>query len=465
MSLTKATFSMIDGGEINIRDFGADPTGVADSSAAIQAAIDYAISSDIRQVNLGYGTFKIGATINLHTIGISLVGQLDSSTQSGTPKPGSYLVWSGGASPMFACTSSYNYFTGFGVENQGTATDWLELNSGAIGNTYDKLYFIATATHTPFSRSVIRSNGNRLGYSRFSQLQVVSPAPIFLDVDGQGIGNSITPISFGNRCIVRAVVNPMTFIKFTDETCEGISIENCTFIQAGVELVIFDSTTSPASDVADFFTFENNEIDADTADNAAWRFFKFTNVRNIAFNQNTLNCGGTKDYAADLVNSSVSSCYGNRYKSLVTALFNADATSVIRAGYAQASGSFNQRPIFTTASAALTKLAQAGAVVIDGRVFDPGRHEIVSCDVINNTGYDFRVDTTAPQFMSVGQVFTVVVRNVSGGVIPAPSFNVGTFSTSGATVAPADGFNRSFTFYWTGTKAIEISRVAADVAN
>jgi hypothetical protein len=465
MSLTKATFSMIDGGQINVRDFGADPTGVADSSAAIQAAIDYAVSSNIRQVNLGYGIFKINTTINFHTNGISFVGIESSSDQTGSVFAGCVIIWTGGASPMFTATTTRIRFVGFGVENQGTATDWLEMNSGAQGNTFENLYFISTATHTSFSRSVIRSNGNRMGYSQFKQLQVTSPAPVFLDVDGQGTANAMTPIHFDDRCIIRSVVNPMTFIKFTDETCEGVNIQNCTFIQSGVELIIFDSTTSPVTDVTNYFTFENNEIDADTADNSAWRFFKFTNVRNISFNQNTLNCGGTKTFVANLVNSSVSSCYGNQYKSVVNALFDADATSVVRAGYAQASGSFNQRPIFTTTSAGLTELAQSGAVTIDGRVFDLGRNEIVSCDILNNSGYEFRVDVSAPEFMGIGQVFTVVVRNVSGGAISIPSFNASSFSTSGVAVAPADGFNRSFTFYWTGTKAIEISRVAADVAN
>lgn len=40
MALTKANNRMIDGATANILDFGADPTGVSDSSAAIQAAID-----------------------------------------------------------------------------------------------------------------------------------------------------------------------------------------------------------------------------------------------------------------------------------------------------------------------------------------------------------------------------------------------------------------------------------------
>ena len=40
MSLTKVTYGMIDGPCINIVDFGADPTGVADSTSAIQTAFD-----------------------------------------------------------------------------------------------------------------------------------------------------------------------------------------------------------------------------------------------------------------------------------------------------------------------------------------------------------------------------------------------------------------------------------------
>ena len=47
MSLTKASYSMITGAVVNILDYGADPTGVADSTAAIQAAFDYAGSLSI----------------------------------------------------------------------------------------------------------------------------------------------------------------------------------------------------------------------------------------------------------------------------------------------------------------------------------------------------------------------------------------------------------------------------------
>jgi hypothetical protein len=40
MSLTKVTFSMIDSTPINAKDYGVDMTGVADSSAAFQLALN-----------------------------------------------------------------------------------------------------------------------------------------------------------------------------------------------------------------------------------------------------------------------------------------------------------------------------------------------------------------------------------------------------------------------------------------
>ena len=37
MSLTKVTYSMVSGAPVNVRDYGADPTGATDSYAAYQA--------------------------------------------------------------------------------------------------------------------------------------------------------------------------------------------------------------------------------------------------------------------------------------------------------------------------------------------------------------------------------------------------------------------------------------------
>lgn len=67
MSLTKATYSMIAGAAINVLDYGADPSGVADSSDAIQAAVDAAGNNAliVRGVFFPKGTYRIIKSINI----------------------------------------------------------------------------------------------------------------------------------------------------------------------------------------------------------------------------------------------------------------------------------------------------------------------------------------------------------------------------------------------------------------
>jgi hypothetical protein len=63
MGLTKVTFSMIDGAAVNVIDYGADPTGVADSTTAIQTAINQAPAQGT--IIFAPGTYLISQTITL----------------------------------------------------------------------------------------------------------------------------------------------------------------------------------------------------------------------------------------------------------------------------------------------------------------------------------------------------------------------------------------------------------------
>lgn len=65
MALTKATYSMLAGGAANILDFGADPTGVSGSSAAIQAAINSVNTQGGGAVYIPSGTYLIDANNEL----------------------------------------------------------------------------------------------------------------------------------------------------------------------------------------------------------------------------------------------------------------------------------------------------------------------------------------------------------------------------------------------------------------
>jgi len=74
MSLTKVSMSMIDGAFYNAVDYGADPTGVADSTSAIQAALDASQNTDgMGTAILTQGIYKITAPIEIKRLR-SLVG-------------------------------------------------------------------------------------------------------------------------------------------------------------------------------------------------------------------------------------------------------------------------------------------------------------------------------------------------------------------------------------------------------
>jgi hypothetical protein len=126
MVLTKATYSMIAGAPVNVDDFGADPTGVADSTAAIQAAVDFAASLVVPAVdNIGdkvngcdvvfRGEYKVTQPIRIGADNIRLIGQ------------GGTTIY-----PYFTSNTGYNGAKPVFIF--GTAEVWQ--NTGSIANSY-----------------------------------------------------------------------------------------------------------------------------------------------------------------------------------------------------------------------------------------------------------------------------------------------------------------------------------------
>jgi hypothetical protein len=82
MSLTKASYSMITGAPVNALDYGADPTGVADSTAAIQAAIDVCAGNSLHKtVILPAGNYLISSTVEVKE-GVAVIGEGNSTAFS-----------------------------------------------------------------------------------------------------------------------------------------------------------------------------------------------------------------------------------------------------------------------------------------------------------------------------------------------------------------------------------------------
>ncbi len=71
MALTKATYSMIDGAPVNVLDYGAVGDGVANDTAAIQAAVNSLANGG--EVYLPAGTYRINSTITISNANTALV--------------------------------------------------------------------------------------------------------------------------------------------------------------------------------------------------------------------------------------------------------------------------------------------------------------------------------------------------------------------------------------------------------
>lgn len=74
MALTKAHNRMISGSVASVIDFGADPTGATDSTAAIQAAID-SFGSGQGTVSFPKGTYLVTSTLTIDKDRMNLVGE------------------------------------------------------------------------------------------------------------------------------------------------------------------------------------------------------------------------------------------------------------------------------------------------------------------------------------------------------------------------------------------------------
>jgi hypothetical protein len=77
MSLTKVSYSMIQGGPVSVMDFGATGDGVTDDTAAIQAAVDYVCDRNISSLFFPFGQgqkYKLTSTVTVSRPSVSLIG-------------------------------------------------------------------------------------------------------------------------------------------------------------------------------------------------------------------------------------------------------------------------------------------------------------------------------------------------------------------------------------------------------
>lgn len=111
MSLTKVTYAMISGAPVNVLDYGADPTGIDDSTDAIQAAVD--ATSYGGNIYFPAGQYKLTDEIRL-TQPITVIGNGPGQPfggVSGAALDGSYIYQSNTTKNAFTLVASLDNYT------------------------------------------------------------------------------------------------------------------------------------------------------------------------------------------------------------------------------------------------------------------------------------------------------------------------------------------------------------------
>jgi len=135
MSLTKVSYSMINGAIVNVLDFGAVGDGVADDTTAIQAAINAAVQ---KTVYLPSGTYKISAALQLK--GSVFGNGLSTIIQPTTDNFATFV----NNSTSIAKFSVSNLFINYGVATGETTSS----NSNSAG------FYFTSSTSYPYEFSI-----------------------------------------------------------------------------------------------------------------------------------------------------------------------------------------------------------------------------------------------------------------------------------------------------------------------
>lgn len=132
MALTKINHRMVDGESLNILDFGADPTGATDSTAAIQAAINS--TNQPVGIYIPSGVYLVTETINL---------------TRPSPSLGRTIIYGDGISSRinFVPTANdvcFNVDNGAGAANSVVYVTFKDIGIFSNDTTYSKTAFLLT---------------------------------------------------------------------------------------------------------------------------------------------------------------------------------------------------------------------------------------------------------------------------------------------------------------------------------
>lgn len=219
MSLTKVSYSMINGAYVNVLDYGADPTGATPSDSAFQAAIDAAAG---RVVYAPAGTYRINTQLTYNTTtalapGLKLIGEGMSKTVFDTRVAGAamlsisggnnYTFQMGGYLADFSIITNAAPVNADGIEMRSVWHCDVERVSIKSLARYGFRIYSTVAPGDPDSSAYInfrncRSDNNGYGFRMTSAAASIGIS--FVTIDDCSInGNTLVGVSLSNANVIR----------------------------------------------------------------------------------------------------------------------------------------------------------------------------------------------------------------------------------------------------------------------
>lgn len=130
MSLTRVSYSMINGASINVLDFGAVGDGVTDDKAAIQAAFDYANSIGGAVVYFPPGNFVHSGNLSLHT-NTTVVGS-GHGTAAVSGQHGTTLICTNASAHGISVGGDFVTISNLRLHNSVSGTGWAIYGTGVM---------------------------------------------------------------------------------------------------------------------------------------------------------------------------------------------------------------------------------------------------------------------------------------------------------------------------------------------
>jgi hypothetical protein len=268
MTLTKATYSMIEGAQVNVLDYGADPTGAADSTVAIQTAMNVGGT-----VWFPAGTYRISAPLTRSTTGLVLQGSGIDATiiKASATFTGPSMFTLGNKNAPGECRQIS--MRDILVDCDGNADCGVELYGLRDGSTFESVYIWKIrkfGLRTGWTNTGVGAPGTMNQGLLFNNTQVLGEpaAPVtdgayydlsglyestFINCKALGYDNSVHTNVDGWR------VGGVATAGLGDADCQGVRLINCSvgnLYGTGIRGVFFGATFWSS---ADAMTCENVE--------------------------------------------------------------------------------------------------------------------------------------------------------------------------------------------------------------